>query len=93
MTTRTKDGDLRILGASDGYAHALVNLRASLIAPIAGAYAPGIHPRHVRKLAAREAKLKPLREFEQWLMRRHAEAKEAYERTCSDGVSANPKEE
>jgi len=79
------DSDLRILGASDGYVHALVHLRMYLIAPIDGPYSPGIHPRHTRKLAAKTARLKPLREFEAWLVARHLECKEAWDRTNRRG--------
>lgn len=75
------DGDLRILGAADGYARALIHLRAHLIAHVDGPYSPGIHPRHTRKLAAKAAKLLPLRAMERWLMNRHAETKAVYERT------------
>ncbi len=71
-------GDLRILGASDGYAHALVHLRMHIIAHIDGQYSPGIHPRHTRKLAAKAAKLEPLRRLEAWLVKQHADCKSAY---------------
>lgn len=85
------DGDLRILGASDGYAHALVHLRANLINPIDGQYSPGIHPRHTRKLAAKAAKLKPLRELEAWLVQRHQECRDAWERTRAHGADGSAK--
>lgn len=75
------DGDIRMLGAVDGYAHALIHLRSNLIAPIDGHYSPAIHPRHTRKLAAKAAKLKPLRDLEKWLMERHQETRAAYEKT------------
>lgn len=74
------DGDLRMLGARDGYAHALVRVRQS-ISRLAGRYSPGIHPRHVRKLAARDAKVKLLREIEEWLVERHSETRDAYLKT------------
>jgi hypothetical protein len=77
MTNR--EPDLRILGASDGYGHALVHLRATLISPLVGRYSPGIHPRHVKKLAAREAKLKPLRELEAWLIEQHQKCRDTFE--------------
>ncbi len=63
------DGDLRMLGAADGYAHALIHLRSNAINPINGPYSPGIHPRHTKKLAAKAAKLAPLLELEKWLTR------------------------
>lgn len=88
-----KDGDLRMLGAADGYAHVLVNLRSQLIAPIDGPYSPGIHPRHTRKLAAKAAKLKPLRDLERWLVERHQETREAWERTRAGHGEFRAKEE
>ena len=77
------DGDLRMLGACDGYAHALVQLRQQIIAPIDGPYSPGIHPRHVRKLAEKDRRLRPLRQLEKWLVERHAETQAAYQNTVN----------
>ncbi len=76
-----KDGNLRMLGACDGYAHALIRVRQE-IAPIDGQYSPGIHPRHVRKLADKQRRLRPLRELEKWLTEQHAETQKAYRSTC-----------
>lgn len=87
MTTR--NGDLRMLGASDGYAHALVWLRQQVIARIDGPYSPGIHPRHKRKLAAKAAKLAPLRELEQWLVTRHQETLAGWQKTIGDEQKAD----
>lgn len=70
-------GDLRMLGAVDGYAHAIVRLRQE----IGSINYRGIHPRHVRKLADREARLKSLRTIEDWLVERHKETLAAYHRT------------
>jgi hypothetical protein len=53
----------RLLGACDGYAHVLVNIRLA-IGRLNDQYAPSIHPRHVRKLERRNAILKPLRELD-----------------------------
>lgn len=77
-----------MLGAADGYAHALVHLRVALIAPICGPHAPGVHPQHTRKLAARAAKLRPLREMERWLLERHQETRAAYEQKLANGEQA-----
>lgn len=55
-----KDGDMRMLGVRDGYIHAIADLRQK-IGSIT--YYP-INPRHTRKLATREAVLKPLRELD-----------------------------
>lgn len=71
------DGDLRMLGTRDGLAHALIWVRDH-IERINGRYAPRIDPRHVRKLAAREAVLRPLKELEARIAKSHAETQEAY---------------
>ena len=70
----SNSGDLRMLGACDGFAHAIVRLRQEIGA---ARYYP-IRPRHVRRIAAREAKLRPLREIEAWLVKQHANTKAAY---------------
>ena len=49
----SNSGDLRMLGVCDGFAHAIVYLRREMGAV---RYRP-INPRHVRRIAAREAKL------------------------------------
>lgn len=71
------DGNMRILGARDGFAHALVWVRRR-IGMIDGPYAPRIHPLHVRKRAARDAILRPLKEMEKWLTKSHADTQAAY---------------
>lgn len=73
-------GDLRILGARDGLATALVWVRGQ-INSIDGRYAPGIHPRHTKKRAARDAVLRPLKELESRLAASAEEAAGAYEKT------------
>lgn len=75
------EGDLRMLGACDGYAHALASLRMHIIAPIDGPYSPGIHPHHTRKLAEKRRRLEPLLRFEAWLKERHSETMAAYRKT------------
>ena len=77
----SKDGDLRMLGACDGFAHALIRVRQE-IAPIDGQYSPRIDPRHVRKLADKQRRLRPLRELEKWLVEQHAATQKAYRATC-----------
>lgn len=74
------DGDLRMLGASDGLSHALILVRGK-IENIDGRYSPGIHPKHVRKRAARDAVLRPLKELEARLAASHAETLAAYDKT------------
>jgi hypothetical protein len=71
------DGDLRMLGAVDGYAHALVRLRQE----IGSINYRGIYPHHVRKLAVRDDRLKSLRSIEAWLVDRHTKTRDAYEKT------------
>ncbi len=75
----TKDGDLRMLGAVDGFAHAIVRLRQE----IGAIRYHRIDPRHVRKIAARKNKLKPLREIEAWLVRQHADTRAAYQNSLN----------
>ena len=78
-----RDGDLRMLGACDGFAHALVWVRGQ-IAAIDGNYAPRIDPRHIRKRAARDAILRPLKAIEVRLFDSHTKTRAAYEKTKTD---------
>jgi hypothetical protein len=75
-------GDLRILGARDGYVSALIWVRSQIYA-IDGRYAPGIHPRHKRKRSARDAVLRPLKELEARLNEAQQDAIAAYEKSRS----------
>lgn len=72
-----KDGDLRMLGAVDGFCHALIDVRNQI-----GylTYHP-IDPRHRRKIKARDAILRPLRELEKKLLADHAATRAAYLKT------------
>jgi hypothetical protein len=79
--TNVGTGDLRMLGARDGFAHALILVR-HYIRVIDGSYAPRIHPRHVRKRQRRDAVLRPLKEIERRLAKSHAETQAAYALTC-----------
>jgi hypothetical protein len=82
------DEATRVLGARDGFAHALISVR-SQIDHIAGPYAPGIHPRHVRKLAERERRLRPLRELEERFLKSHRECQESYKKWSA--LAAEPR--
>lgn len=73
----SKDGDLRMLGAVDGFCHALIDIRQK----IGGITYYPIDPRHTRKIKAREAVLYPLRELEKIIAKKHAETRAAYQRT------------
>ena len=73
------DGDMRMLGAVDGYAHALIDVRQQIGALTYYA----IHPRHKRKIEARDAVLRPLRELEEKFAKSHAECREAYHKTIA----------
>lgn len=75
-----KDGDLRILGARDGYAHALIDVRHQ-IGLIDGTYAPRILPHHKKKRAARDAILRPLKDLERKFAQSHADCQAAYHET------------
>lgn len=74
------DGDMRMLGARDGLAHALIWVRGK-IAQIDGLYSIKINPRHTRKRAARDAVLRPLKEIEARILKSHDETKAAYDRS------------
>lgn len=67
-----------MLGASDGFASAIVRLRQEIGAR---RYHP-IDKRHTRKQKSRDAILAPLIEIEKWLCERHRETKHAYTETC-----------
>ena len=75
-----KDGDMRMLGAVDGYAHALIDVRQQ-IGIIDGIYAPRILPHHKKKRAARDAILRPLKDLERKFAQMHADTRAAYQRT------------
>jgi len=76
------DGDLRMLGAVDGYCHALIDVRQQIGALT---YYP-IDPRHKRKIAARDAVLRPLRELEEKFAKNHAQCREAYHKTTTHSL-------
>lgn len=67
-------GDLRMLGMVDGFAHAIVRLRQE----IGDIKYHRIDSRHVRKIAARESKLRHLIEIDDWLVEQHHNAQAAY---------------
>jgi len=73
-----EDGDMRMLGAADGFVHAIADVRTKIWHLTA--YQP-IHPRHVRKLAAREKLLRPLRELEARWMQNLSDCRAAYEKS------------
>lgn len=77
-----RDGDLRMLGARDGLAHALIWVREH-IRRIDGLYAPRIEPRHTRKRSSRDAVLRPLKELEAMLAKGHSETQAAYDKSAS----------
>ena len=91
----TDDALSRLLGACDGYAHSLVAIR-TMIARFDGAYAGRFDPRHVRKIAQRDAVTKPLRELDSRLeadLRRCQEAyKREYERAHPSTQSKSPQD-
>ena len=71
------DAASRMLGAVDGFAHALINVRAQ-IASLNGRYAPMINPHHTRKLQRRADILRPLLAVESYLVKSHADCQAAY---------------
>lgn len=80
MTQEWGDGDLRMLGARDGLVSALLWVRGH-ISNIDGPYAPRIDPRHIRKRAARDAVLRPLKELEERIAKSYADTNEAYRKS------------
>jgi len=58
----TDEALTRLLGACDGYIHAMVDLKFK-IASYHGQYRGNFHPRHVRKIERRDAIVKPMREL------------------------------
>lgn len=74
---QSHDEAIRVLGARDGLAHALIAVNLQ-IAYIIGPYSPRIHPRHTRKMAERERRLRPLRELQERFTEQHRACQEAY---------------
>jgi hypothetical protein len=76
----------RLLGACDGYAKAIVAVKLQ-IGRIN--YSP-INKRYVRRIAQREAVLRPLREILASLINQHASCKSAYsQRSAQRGLKAS----
>lgn len=73
----SKDGDLRMLGVVDGFAHVLVALKTDIRRIM---HYP-IDPRHVRKQRERAGILDPLLELQKRIQQHHAETLAAYKRT------------
>ena len=81
------DGDLRILGARDGFLHVVSDIRLR-IGHIN--YRP-IDRRHVRKLAERERILAPLRELEEKFLKQMHDCLAAWEKSRVDtGLITGP---
>jgi len=79
----------RLLGARDGYVHAILAVR-SMIHRFHSQYTGNFHPRHVRKIAARDAITDPLRELEASLEADHKRCKEAYDREFARAHPRSP---
>lgn len=75
----TDDALSRLLGARDGFLHSLVTVRAT-ISLVDGPYSGRFHPRHVRKIAERDAITKPLRGLADSLEKSMRDCQEAYQR-------------
>lgn len=75
MDQMARDENMRLLGARDGYIGALLKVRGQ-IANIT--HGQSIDPRHVRKLAAREKMLAPLRTLERLFDEQRAECQRVY---------------
>lgn len=75
----TDDALNRLLGARDGYIHSLLAIRG-VIGRFHGQYTGQFHPRHVRKIAHRDAVTKPLRDLEAQIEADMRRCQEAYQR-------------
>lgn len=76
MPASARESAIRVLGAADGYAHILIRVRAQ----IANVMAERIDDRHVRRLAARDEKLRPLMALRDYCETQHRECSNAYKR-------------
>jgi hypothetical protein len=70
-------GDMRMLGVVDATAHALLDVQNE-IKHFYNRYRP-INPRHVRKIAEREAIVAPLRRLERHLIDMHEKCQARYQ--------------
>jgi hypothetical protein len=75
----TDDALNRLLGARDGYISCLLTVRG-MIQRFDGDYSGRFHPRHVRKIAERDAITKPLREIAAGIEADILRCREAYHR-------------
>ncbi|UEM16781.1 hypothetical protein J4G43_022735 [Bradyrhizobium barranii subsp. barranii] len=79
----------RLLGARDGYIHALLAVR-SMRQRFHSQYTGNFHPRHVRKIAERDAITAPLRELEASLDADQKRCSEAYDREFARAHPRSP---
>lgn len=75
----TDDALSRLLGARDGYIHSLLTVRM-MIGRFDSSYTGRFDPRHVRKIAKRDAITKPLREVADMLAVALRHCSDAYTR-------------
>lgn len=69
----------RLLGACDGYAHAIIDLKFK-IESYHGQYCGNFHPRHVRLIERRDAIVRPMRELHDKLEADLRQCQETYQR-------------
>lgn len=74
---------LRILGARDGYVHALLRVRTE----IGNINAWPIHPLHINKIANRNKHLEPLKRLEQWFAQRAEDCREEYRKRTQEDAT------
>lgn len=72
------DDAARVLGAADGFAHALVYLRQHIKTRVVPLYSKPIHPRHVRKMKDREQRMATLLQMEAYLVEQYQNCLDAY---------------
>ncbi len=69
----------RLLGACDGYIHAIIDLKCK-IESYHGQYRGNFHPRHVRLIERRDAIVRPMRELHDKLEADLRQCQETYRR-------------
>jgi hypothetical protein len=81
----------RVLGARDGYVAALIDVE-QMIARFDGPYRGRFNPRHVRKIAERDAITAPLRELAKYFRDGMNSCQTAYdrERARRDALASTP---
>jgi len=84
----TDEALTRLLGACDGYVHAIVDIKFK-IESYHGRYRGNFHPRHVRLIERRDAIVRPMRELYDQLEADLRRCQEAYQREYARAHPSN----